>query len=101
MKEILNEEWLSKLLDTAIDSRIKQLELKFTAWDEYKELVNVKNNIQDLLEVQVPRNGADILLLYDDAYGLMVARASDYFYERGFADCLHLLGGAVEKKILE
>jgi len=101
MKAILNEKWLYQLLDTAIDNRRRQLEEEFTAWDEYKELVNVKNNMQNLLAEQVLRNGTDILLQYDDAYGMLISRAGDYFYERGFADCMRLLGGAVEKKILE
>ncbi len=29
----------------------------------------------------------EALNLYDEAYSLMVGKAQNYFYERGFADC--------------
>jgi len=103
MKELLNEEWLLRLLNTARSNRIKQLEAEFVSWDEFKELVIVKNNIMNLLEEQIPRavTETEILLQYDDAYGLLVTKASDYFYDRGFTDCLSVLEGAQAKKLLE
>jgi hypothetical protein len=101
MKEILNEEWLCHMLDAVINSRVKQLETKLVQWDEFSELANIRQDILNSLKEQIPRNVKHMLNQYDDASGMMVAKASDYFYERGFADCLYLLGEAVEKKLLE
>lgn len=101
MKEILKEEWLCHMLDSAIDGRVKQLETKFAEWDEFRELTSIKQGILDSLKEQIPKTLKDMLNQYDDASGMMVTKSSDYFYERGFADCLHLLGGAVGKKMME
>ena len=101
MKEILKEEWLCHMLDAAINSRVKQLDTKFVELDEFKELASIRQDILNSLKEQIPGTVKDMLNQFDDASGMLVAKASDYFYERGFADCLHLLGDAVEKKLLE
>jgi len=99
VKELLHEDWILKLLSTARDSRIKELEEEFVAWDEFKDLTNAKNDIMNLLEEHVKRDETNVLLQYDDAYGSLVAKASDYFYEKGFADCLNVLNLAQERKL--
>ena len=101
MKEILNEKWLCHMIDTARDTRIKQLNAELTAWEEYAKLVSAKEFIFKNLEEEIQRNGKEFLSQYDDACGMLVAKAGDYFYERGFADCLRLLGGMLEKVMLE
>ena len=101
MKEILKEEWLCHMLDAAINSRVKQLDTKFVELDEFKELASIRQDILNSLKEQIPGTVKDMLNQFDDASGMLVAKASDYFYERGFADCLYLLGEAVEKKLQE
>jgi len=101
MKEILKEEWLCHMLDTAISSRVRQLDTKFVELDEFRELANIRQDILNSLKEQSPGTVKDMLNQLDDASGILVAKASDYFYERGFADCLYLLGEAVEKKLQE
>ena len=101
MKELLSEEWLSRMLKAARDSRVKQLKEEFTASDEFRELMKVKDDILNLLEEEILRNGTDMLFQYQETHNLLMIKASDFFYEQGFADCLHLLGEAFVEKMLE
>jgi len=100
VKNIKNDEGeLSRLLNTLVSGMGKELDAEFNSWDEFQELASIKCNIQSLLDQKSDcRGNSEIFLRYDNAYSLLVARASDYFYERGFADCLHIIGCAMEKK---
>jgi hypothetical protein len=102
VKDINNDGELSRLLDNLKDKDIKQLDTDFISWDEFQSLASIKYNIQSLLDQKKDSQGnSEIFNKYDNAYSQLVARASDYFYERGFADCLHILGRAMEKKGME
>ena len=101
MKEILNEEWLRQVLEAARDCRMRQLESEFAAWGEYREVEKVKEDMFKKLDEQLREAEREMLSLYDDAFSLMVGRAQDFFYERGFADCFRIFGRALARHLLD
>jgi len=89
------------MLKAARDSRVKQLKEEFTASDEFRELTKVKDDIMNLLEQEILRYGTDMLFQYGETHNLLMIKANNFFYEQGFADCLHILGQAFTEKMLE
>lgn len=97
--DINYDDELSRLISTLKNTDLKKLETDFNTWDEFQKLASIKCNIQKLLDQKRDcQSNSEVFQRYDNAYSQFVAKASDYFYERGFADCLYILGCAMEKK---
>ena len=101
MKEILDEEWLCLMLDAARNSRVKQLKEEFAASTEYGELIKVKDDMLDFMKQELTLTEADLLFQYGEACSMIASKTGNYFYEKGFADCLHLLGQVFADGILK
>lgn len=90
LDDFLTEERLREVLGSAKDRRMQQLEKDFAARKEYVEAAAEKQALLDQLEALLQNRAKNVLGRYDDVWALLLCRAQDFFYDRGFMDCFHL-----------
>lgn len=91
MNQFFDEDRLRQVLESAKDCRMRQLESDLEACPKYVEVVEIRKGLMEQLEQLLPARAKDLFWLYDDAWALLMGRAQDFLYDRGFTDCLHLL----------